>query len=374
MELVTGGSLADRLARGPMEPREAALLGREVFAALRAAHAVGIQHRDVKPANVLLRPDGRPVLTDFGIAAIRESTALTATGSIIGTPDYMAPERIAGGDGGPGADLWSLAMMLYVAVEGDHPLRRSSTLATLAAVLNEELPPPRRAGVLAPALAAMLAKDPAARPAPDAVDAMLAEAAAGRSPRRPRPVAAARPRSTWPRRCGRTAPRGPVRCPRCPRRRTPRGHGVAGRAAAPYAAPYGGPHSVRDAVPGGDLHDRALRITAAGDGRTVREERLRRRITRIVVATSLTSTVLAGVLVWRFLPDDDQGGGDGAKPGPSATASRAPSASGAADRPDASPGTGGGEDDAATDLLTPRGSARRSRRSRRRRARTGCAA
>lgn len=72
MELVTGGSLADLLARGPMEPRAAARLGRGILGALRAAHAAGIQHRDVKPANVLLRPDGRPVLTDFGIAAIRE--------------------------------------------------------------------------------------------------------------------------------------------------------------------------------------------------------------------------------------------------------------------------------------------------------------
>ncbi|MFE6993755.1 serine/threonine-protein kinase, partial [Streptomyces pharetrae] len=115
MELITGGSLADRLAGGTLEPREAASLGREVLGALRAAHAAGIQHRDVKPANVLLRPDGRPVLTDFGIAAIRESTVLTVAGSIIGTPDYMAPERISGGEGGPESDLWSLAMMLYVA-------------------------------------------------------------------------------------------------------------------------------------------------------------------------------------------------------------------------------------------------------------------
>lgn len=124
MELVTGGSLQDRLNKGPMTPVEAATMGRDVLAALRAAHDVGIQHRDVKPANVLMRPDGRPVLTDFGIAAIRETTSLTMTGSIIGTPDYMAPERISGDDGGPGSDLWSLAMMLYVAVEGNHPLRR----------------------------------------------------------------------------------------------------------------------------------------------------------------------------------------------------------------------------------------------------------
>lgn len=177
MELVEGGSLADRLARGPMKPAEAARTGRGVLDALRAAHAVGVQHRDVKPANVLLRTDGRPVLTDFGIAAIRDSTALTATGSIIGTADFMAPERVTGGDGGPSADLWSLAMMLYVAVEGRHPLRRGTTLATLAAVLHEDVPPPVRAGSLTSVLARVLVRDPEARPDAETVDRMLAAAA-----------------------------------------------------------------------------------------------------------------------------------------------------------------------------------------------------
>ncbi|MFG2606498.1 protein kinase [Streptomyces sp. NPDC048514] len=182
MELVTGGSLADRLAQRPMEPGEAALLGREVLAALRAAHAAGIQHRDVKPANVLLRPDGRPVLTDFGIAAIRESTSLTATGSVIGTPDYMAPERVSGHDGGPASDLWSLAMMLYAAVEDHHPLRRGSTLATLAAVLSEEIPRPVRAGALTEVLVRVLVRDPAARPDAAELDRMLDAAARATEP------------------------------------------------------------------------------------------------------------------------------------------------------------------------------------------------
>ncbi|MEU1723390.1 protein kinase [Nonomuraea sp. NPDC005692] len=177
MELVTGGSLQDRLARGPMTPWETARLGREVLSALRAAHAVGIQHRDVKPANVLLREDGRSVLTDFGIAAVRESTSLTATGSFIGSPEYMAPERINGHEGDPASDLWSLGMLLYVAVEGRHPLRRSTTLATLAAVLNQEVPPPERAGPLGPVLGALLRRDPAGRPDAETLDRMLAAAA-----------------------------------------------------------------------------------------------------------------------------------------------------------------------------------------------------
>ncbi|WP_372441089.1 serine/threonine-protein kinase [Actinacidiphila acididurans] len=184
MELVSGGSLAERLEAGPLTPAEAAHIGRGVLAALRAAHAAGIQHRDVKPGNVLLRPapDGgpdTPVLTDFGIAAVHGATALTMTGALIGSPEYIAPERIRGQEGDPASDVWSLGMMLYVAVEGSHPLRRGSTLATLAAVLDEPLPPPVRAGALAPVLAAVLAKDPAARPDPSHLDTLLAAASAG---------------------------------------------------------------------------------------------------------------------------------------------------------------------------------------------------
>nr|WP_217201730.1 serine/threonine-protein kinase [Streptomyces buecherae] len=178
MELVSGGSLQGRLDRGPMTPAEAARLGSGILAALRATHAVGIEHRDVKPANVLLRKDGRPVLTDFGIAAIRESTSLTATGSIIGSPDYMAPERVRGQTGGPAADFWSLGMLLYVAVEGYHPLRRGNTLATLAAVLNDEVPPPRKAGPLTEILTLLLVRDPGARPDAGTLDRMLTTAIA----------------------------------------------------------------------------------------------------------------------------------------------------------------------------------------------------
>ncbi|MEE1788601.1 serine/threonine-protein kinase [Streptomyces sp. SP17BM10] len=179
MELVSGGSLADRLGQGPLGVAEAARIGRGVLSALRAAHAVGIQHRDVKPGNVLLRPDGTPVLADFGIAAIQDATALTATGALIGSPEYIAPERLRGQEGNPSSDLWSLGMLLYVSMEGYHPLRRASTLATLAAVLDEPLPPPHRAGPLGPLLSAVLAKDPAVRPDAEQFDRMLAAAESG---------------------------------------------------------------------------------------------------------------------------------------------------------------------------------------------------
>ncbi|MDQ8701526.1 serine/threonine-protein kinase [Streptomyces sp. LHD-70] len=182
MELLPGHTLQDRLAQGPLGPREAARLGRQVLSALRAAHAAGIQHRDVKPANVMLRADGSAVLTDFGIAALQGTSALTATGDLIGSPEYIAPERIRGTDDDPASDLWSLGLVLYVAVEGVSPMRRATTLATLAAVLDEPVPPPVRSGPLAPVLSALLVRDPAARPGAVQLDAMLARAESGEPP------------------------------------------------------------------------------------------------------------------------------------------------------------------------------------------------
>ncbi|MFH0516138.1 serine/threonine-protein kinase [Streptomyces sp. M41] len=183
MELVPGSSLQQRLSEGgPLTPAEAARTGRQVLAALRAAHAAGIHHRDVKPANILLRPDGDAVLTDFGIAALQGTTGLTATGELVGSPEYMAPERIRGHADDPAADLWSLGVVLYVCVEGVSPLRRPTTLATLAAVLDDPLPPPARSGPLTPVLDALLVRDPAGRPDAGLLDSMLAQVAAGTTP------------------------------------------------------------------------------------------------------------------------------------------------------------------------------------------------
>ncbi|WP_306362174.1 serine/threonine-protein kinase [Nocardia sp. CC227C] len=199
MELVRGRSLADRLAQGPMIPEQAARLGRGILAALRAAHAVGVLHRDIKPANVLLREDGSPVLTDFGIAAIDGLDGLTATGNVVGSLDYVAPERLDGQEGHPASDLWSLGLLLYVAVEGYHPLRRESTVGTLAAVLKGEVPPPQRSGALATALAALLVPDPHRRPSAEQLDWMLAQAAGPESqPPRPLGIGPRPPHATAP--------------------------------------------------------------------------------------------------------------------------------------------------------------------------------
>ncbi len=177
MELVRGGSLADRLAAGPLPPDQAARIGRGILAALRAAHAVGVLHRDVKPANVLLRQDDSPVLTDFGIAALNDMTGLTSTGSVVGSLNYVAPERLAGREGLPASDLWSLGLVLFTAVEGYQPMQRETSVATLAAVLKGEVPQPQRSGPLTPVLQALLVPNPDNRPTAEALDRMLAPTA-----------------------------------------------------------------------------------------------------------------------------------------------------------------------------------------------------
>ncbi|MCX4524168.1 MULTISPECIES: serine/threonine-protein kinase [unclassified Streptomyces] len=164
MELVRGQSLADLLrAGGPLTPRHAAHIGAQVLSALRAAHAVGVEHRDVKPANVLLAEDGRVVLSDFGIAMVEGSTALTITGEVVGSPEYLPPERALGRPSGPESDLWSLGVLLYAAVEGVSPFRQDTALSTLRAVVDEEPPVPARAGPIAPVIAGLLRKEPAER-------------------------------------------------------------------------------------------------------------------------------------------------------------------------------------------------------------------
>ncbi|MFF7386371.1 protein kinase [Streptomyces griseoluteus] len=164
MELVRGRSLADVLeTTGPLSVTESARVGAEVLDALRAAHEVGVLHRDVKPANVLLSDDGRVVLTDFGIASVEGSSALTMAGEVIGSPEFLSPERALGRTPGPGSDLWSLGVLLYAAVEGGSPFRHDTPLSTLRAVVDEPLPPPHRAGPLTPVIEGLLRKDPEER-------------------------------------------------------------------------------------------------------------------------------------------------------------------------------------------------------------------
>ncbi|ARZ70894.1 protein kinase [Streptomyces albireticuli] len=189
MELVRGLSLADVLeAEGQLAPARAAHIGAEVLAALRAAHGVGVLHRDVKPGNVLVANDGRVVLTDFGIATVQGNTALTRTGELVGSPEYLAPERALGRPPGTASDLWSLGVTLYAAVEGFSPFRQDTPLSTMRAVVDQAFPPPRRAGALTPVLEGLLRKDPAERLGAAEAERMLRAVAAGTAPDVPGPA------------------------------------------------------------------------------------------------------------------------------------------------------------------------------------------
>ncbi|WP_280898477.1 serine/threonine-protein kinase [Streptomyces sp. SAI-133] len=148
MELVKGRSLERMTVEdGPLGPRETALLGLGLVRALRQVHARGVLHRDIKPGNVLVesgdRTGHRIVLTDFGIAAMQDAEALTMVGMLVGSPDYMAPERVSGRPQGPPSDIWSLGATLCAALGGRSPFSRDTTLATLHAVLYEEPELPR---------------------------------------------------------------------------------------------------------------------------------------------------------------------------------------------------------------------------------------
>ncbi|MBQ1090155.1 serine/threonine-protein kinase [Streptomyces sp. B93] len=194
MELVQGRSLGAALQEGTLDAREAARIGLEVLGALEAAHAAGILHRDVKPDNVLLGRHDRVVLTDFGIAQIEGETNLTDTGGFVGSPEYIAPERVLGQRPGPASDLWSLGVVLYAATEGVSPFRRSNTPATLQSVLNATPAPPASArGPLADAINGLLQKDPARRPNAAQVRALLETTANPPAPAPTRVVTLAEP-------------------------------------------------------------------------------------------------------------------------------------------------------------------------------------
>ncbi|WP_433473714.1 serine/threonine-protein kinase [Spirillospora sp. CA-142024] len=192
MELVRGRSLEQLLAERKAIPQsQVAAIGLAMLDALSAAHAQGVVHRDVKPANVLLEGD-RVLLTDFGIAALEGDVTITRSGMVLGTPAYMSPEQVEGKAVTPASDLWSLAATLYAAVEGRRPFDGPSHGAVFVAIATRQPPPPRCGGPLAQALNGLLRKDPDERLSPaqvrDLLNAVLdptAETAADAGPRVP---------------------------------------------------------------------------------------------------------------------------------------------------------------------------------------------
>jgi eukaryotic-like serine/threonine-protein kinase len=163
MELVASRSLAELLRDGALSGHRVFAIGAAVAAALQAAHAAGITHRDVKPGNVLMAHDGRIKLTDFGIARNQGDQTLTATGLMLGSPAYIAPEIASGGPVTPASDLWGLGATLFAAIEGRPPYDAGTAMATVAAVVQDEVPRSSCSGPLAEVISGLMVKDPARR-------------------------------------------------------------------------------------------------------------------------------------------------------------------------------------------------------------------
>jgi eukaryotic-like serine/threonine-protein kinase len=304
MELVSAPTLEELVrTRGPLSPQRAARLGLGLLDALEAAHRAGIVHRDLKPKNVMVRDNGATKLADFGIASVQGDPRLTATGLVVGSPAYMAPEQVEAQAVSPATDLWALGATLWFAVEGQPPFG-GGEFQTLSAIVNGQPRPPQRLGPLAPVLARLLVKDPAGRATPAQLRPLLhqlAVAAAGRG--------------------GAQAPGGAAR----PAAGAD-GTAVVGLPAGPTAV-----RGHRDAVASGDTppvptpvrrrQDDGATAVAAPPGRR-RRRRLppvppvpmpgepvlsggRRRRARLPVVFAAAAVVLVGVIIWQGLSRDD---------------------------------------------------------------------
>jgi eukaryotic-like serine/threonine-protein kinase len=322
MELVSAPTLEELVrAEGPLAPERAARLGLGLLDALEAAHRAGIVHRDLKPRNVMVRPDGAPKLADFGIASVQGDPRLTATGLVVGSPAYMAPEQVEAQPVSPATDLWALGATLWFAVEGQPPFG-GGEYQTLSAIVNGQPRRPERLGPLTPVLARLLIKDPAARATPAELRPLLRQVAAG--------VAGGGVWTTG------TAPSSSeLRSPTGGLGASGRGSGAARGAAARGATVVG---AARDATVVGNRGDVAsgdtppvpsrVRRRQGDDGPPAprakgrRRRRLppvppvpmpgepvasgaRRRRVRLPVVFAAVAVVLAGTIVWQGVTRDD---------------------------------------------------------------------
>jgi eukaryotic-like serine/threonine-protein kinase len=166
MELIKARPLDQVIGEdGPLPPAQAAQLGLSLLDALSTAHAAGVLHRDVKPSNILISPEGKAILTDFGIATVQGDPGLTQVGMVAGTPGFSPPERVRGAAASPASDLWSLGATLYAAVEGRGPFDRAGgSAAIVASIATEPAPRAPSAGPLSTVIDLLLRADPAERP------------------------------------------------------------------------------------------------------------------------------------------------------------------------------------------------------------------
>lgn len=276
MELVDGPSLADLLrTEGNLDPYRAAAVGAEVADALAAAHRAGVLHRDVKPGNILLDRNGRVVLSDFGIATVDEggdasAARMTQSGVLLGSLEYMAPERAQGHRPGPPSDVWSLGATLYAAVEGTSPFQRSATWPTLTAIISEPMPDPRHAGPLTAVLRQLMDKDPEARPDAEQARDLLRAVASAREETPGGPVALVTPPAAVRPASGAVA--------------APAGDGPEPRPGPPVPDPLPGPSAPPPA---------AAPRHPPGQARAARRRRVVVAVTAVGVVLAVAATVLA---------------------------------------------------------------------------------
>lgn len=338
MELVSAPTLEELVRTGgPLAPQRAARLGLGLLDALEAAHRAGIVHRDLKPKNVMVREDGATKLADFGIASVQGDPRLTATGLVVGSPAYMAPEQVEAQAVSPATDLWALGATLWFAVEGQPPFG-GGEFQTLSAIVNGQPRRPERLGPLTPVLARLLVKDPASRATPAQLRPLLRQIASseGGGPGTAHKGAGDPRRDATGHWAAATVvvggPNAPARAdPNAPARPAPAGAGPA-RPTPPGTAPPPGTEA-RGSVASGDTppvpsrvqrreEDAGTAVRGAAPRR--RRRRLppvppvplpgepvlaggRRRRLRLPVVFAAVAVVLAGSIIWQGVTrDDDQ--------------------------------------------------------------------
>jgi len=304
MELVSAPTL-EELVRGggPLPPERAARLGLGLLDALEAAHRAGIVHRDLKPRNVMVREDGSTKLADFGIASVQGDPRLTATGLVVGSPAYMAPEQVEAQAVSPATDLWALGATLWFAVEGQPPFG-GGEFQTLSAIVSGQPRQPQRLGPLTPVLARLLVKEPAARATPAELRPLLRRVAAGQDATVVAAPAAATPARAGQSPAGTAATGGPA------------GGGGRGTVASGDTPPV--PSRVRRrqgedapaAATGGPGRRKGRRLPPVPPvpmpGEPVWPGGRRRRA-RLPVMFAAVAVLLAGAVVWQGLGGDDRG-------------------------------------------------------------------